>query len=265
MTTVSRLVEELQKHPDTASVVIADGQYGPRDIDGAATEYIDGMVWLRRTPFQQDNSPIDLAESDRITVSDPTPEQLSNLEVEMGPDIAHTSEEIRMERKRRFVEIVSDKMSEIIGDHSMTKEDKEALREGYMEILGGGLRFHPSPAVVMPAIPQLPISTYTEVIRRNHGDCLVTIDFIHLLSISVSHSLDLLTMTVTLSDGAGHSISLTKSQTKALIRFISGINSNPHSSPFNTHRLNETFLSHPAIQSILNEVDAEFPEDSANA
>lgn len=255
--TAQELIDEIRDHHDADStIILCDG-------DGIGVEAVSVSIpkdsarkeiWLFPADVQTriDNQ----IQTQNRDDPEPSDEDLRNLMLP-DADLSEATEEIRHEKKKKFADIIANAMADMLGDH-VDKDKRETIVEGYRELLGGlsspSSPFPSGMAIAVPPIPPMPPSTYTEEINGR----LTTIDFYCALSRTMMYSLNLETMQATLQTHDGHGTVLTTGQTKALFVYIRDISSNSQGYGFGPfiRKADTTFLSHPAVKAILDEMDA---------
>lgn len=187
---------------------------------------------------------------------EPTPEDLANLNLLPNLDLGSAPDEIRSEKRKKFMDAISKTFGEMLAG-SAPNEDKEAIVEGYKEMLSNlfpqsspSIQIPPGLMEFKPPVP-LPPSVFTCVDGHNR---LATIDFFCLISHAFRHRINFESGTTDVTLTNGSSITLNYAQTRAFVRYLKAISDYNTSNPGAIRTgLDDLFLSHPKIQEILNE------------
>lgn len=188
---------------------------------------------------------------------EPTASDLASLDLS---GVESASDDLRRERRQKFLSLFTEKLLPEMfgGSGSLTPDQIQTLKEGYADMLSGllstsGPSLPPGAVFVPPSAPPPSVFTIEEDGR------LVSIDFFCLLSRTIMQEIDLSSGEALLTLTNGEIINLSPAQTKGLIRYISALSA--PGSGFFVRKADGDLLSHPFVQSVLAEVDAEFTGD----
>lgn len=188
---------------------------------------------------------------------EPTPEDLEKLGA-LTSDLGSASDEIRSERRKRFLNVLGESMGSMLGSN-LPEEKREAIVEGYKEMMAGifpDTSIPPRGAIMVPpaALQQPPPSVFSE---EDNG-ILEPIDFNFLLNSCVHQSIDLQTMTANMLMVSGHSVILSRGQTKALLKYIKAISAfTVYIGSFRYSAADLTLMEHPKVVALLAEMEPE--------